>query len=229
MTNTYPQLGNMSIIEQVDLENLASAANKRGDTRLGGDSMGKRAGTRALVRLTSDDTLKEVFALGALSSDAWRVIDGSANITPVNIGLLNADFTIGADSAYAASTTGLLTTDGGNDAAGRVVQSVNLKAGTYFVSGTAAGEGASIASVDRPRLRVGTAAAGTQYGSYTMSLDMTYIHATAAESQAVLESFGFSIVLEADDEVFFTIDNVDEAAALQAGSSVLLLNKIEAQ
>ena len=226
MTNTYTQLGNMSIIEQVDLENLASAANKRGDTRLGGDSMGKRAGTRALVRLTSDDTLKEVFALGALSSDAWRVIDGSANITPLNLDLATDDsgWTIGSDSTY---VDGLITTDAGNDAAGRMVQSVVLEAGTYYVSGVASSEGATVASMDRPRLRIGTAAANSTYGSFTGAVDAQYMAAAAEDADR--ESFGLSITLTAQDEVFFTVDNVDEAGVLQAGSSFLLLNLLEAQ
>ena len=227
MTNTYTQLGNMSIIEQVDLENLASAANKRGDTRLGGDSMGKRAGTRALVRLTSDDTLKEVFALGALSSDAWRVVDGSANITPLNLNLATDEtgWTIGGDSTY---DDGLLVTDGGNDAAGRAVQSVVLEAGTYFVSGEGAGEGVA-ADARIPRLRVGTSAGNAAYGTYTGSLG--FLHATAAEDLAVKEQIGFSITLTAQDEVFFTIDVVNETGALEAGasSSYILLDLLEAQ
>lgn len=224
MSNVSDQLGHMSIIEEADLTNLVSYANRRGDTRKGGDSMGKRAGTRVLMRATSDDTLKEVMALGALSSDAWRVVDGSANVTPVNLDLATDEsgWTIGADSTY---DDGLITTDAGNDAAGRVVQSVQLKAGTYFVSGTAAGEG-TVADADVPRLRVGTAAADSTYGSFVGSL--SYLHATAAEDLATKEQIGFTFTLTADDEVFFTIDNVDEAGALQAGSSFLLLNPLEA-
>ena len=227
MSNIFEKHGNLSIIEQADLENLVSAANRRGDTRKGGDSMGKKAGTKAYVRLTADDTLKEVFALGGASSDAWRVVDGSANYTPVNLDLATDEsgWTIGADSAY---DDGLLTTDGGNDANGRIVQSVNLKAGTYFVSGEAAGEGdnGETPDYDVPRLRIGTAAADSTYGSFIGSGN--YLHASAAESLATKEPVGFTFTLDADDEVFFTIDNVDEAGALQAGSSYLLLNLLEA-
>lgn len=227
MTNTFEKHGNLSIIEQADLENLVSAANRSGDTRKGGDSMGKRKGTRAYVRLTADDTLKEVFALGAASSEAWRVVDGSANYTPVNLDLTadESGWTIGADSTY---DDGLVTTDAGNDAAGRVSQSVNLKAGTYFVSGEAAGEGTAgeTPDYDVPRLRIGTAAANDTYGLFVGS--GSYIHATAAEDLATKEPIGFTFTLDADDEVFFTIDNVDEAGALQAGSSYILLNVLEA-
>lgn len=223
MSNTYETLGALPIIEEAELSDLTSAANKPGDTRKGGDSAGKYDGKKALVRLTSDDTLKEVFALGNESSAAWRVVDGSANITPVNIVPAAGGWTIGADSTYAA---GLITTDAGNDAAGRIVQSVNLKAGTYHVSGSAAGEG-TVESCDRPRLRVGTAAANSTYGSFIGST--SFLHATAAESLATKEQVAFDITLEADDEVFFTIDNVDEAGALQAGSSYLLLNVLESK
>lgn len=224
MSNTFDKLGHMSIVEQADLENLVSAANRRGDTRKGGDSMGKRAGTRVLMRATADDTLKEVFALGADSSDAWRVIDGSANVTPVNLDLATDEsgWTIGATSTY---DDGLLTTGGTAASTDRVVQSVNLKAGTYFVSGEAAGEGTT-ADCDVPRLRIGTAEADDTYGSFTGSL--SFLHATAAEDLATKEPVGFTFTLTADDEVFFTIDNVDEAGALQAGSSYLLLNLLEA-
>lgn len=224
MTNTYTLLGATPIVPEADLTNLTSAANKRGDTRVGGDSAGKYPNKKVLVQLTSDSTLKEVFALGGKSSDSWRVVDGSANIDPVNIIPAAGGWTIGADSTYVA---GLITTDAGNDAAGRASQSVNLKAGTYFVSGASAGEG-TLVSCDRPRLRVGTAAANSTYGSFTGALSTEFLHATAAESLTVKEEFGFQIVLTADDEVFFTLDNVDEAGVLQAGSSYLLLNLVEA-
>lgn len=227
MSNVSDQLGHMSIIEEADLTNLVSYANRRGDTRKGGDSMGKRAGTRVLMRATADDTLKEVMALGALSSDIWRVVDGSANVTPVNLDLATDEsgWTIGGDASY---NDGLLTTDGGNDAAGRIVQSVALKAGTYFVSGEAAGEGTvgETPDYDVPRLRIGTAAGDDTYGSFVGAAG--YIHATAAESLATKEPIGFTFTLTADDDVYFTIDNVDEAGALQAGSSYLLLNPLEA-
>lgn len=224
MANTSDQLGSMSIVEQADLESLVSYANRHGDTRKGGDSMGKRAGTRVLMRATADDTLKEVFATGGLSSDAWRVVDGSANVAPVNLDLATDEsgWTIGGDSAY---DDGLITTDAGNDAAGRVVQAVSLKAGTYRVTGEAAGEG-TVSDCDVPRLRIGTAAADSTYGSFVGS--KSYLHATAAEDLAAKEQVTFTFTLTADDDVYFTIDNVDESGALQAGSSYLLLNPLEA-
>lgn len=224
MSNTFDKLGSMTVVEQADLESLVSAANRHGDTRKGGDSMGKRAGTRVLMRATADDTLKEVFATGQLSSDAWRVVDGSANVTPVNLDLATDEsgWTIGADSAY---DDGLITTDAGNDAAGRISQAVSLKAGTYLVTGEAAGEG-TVSDCDRPRLRIGTAAANSTYGSFTGST--SYLHASAAESLTTKEAVAFSFTLTADDDVYFTIDNVDESGALQAGSSYLLLNLLEA-
>lgn len=219
MANTSDQLGHMSIVEQADLENLVSYANRKGDTRKGGDAMGKRPGMHVLMRATSDDTLKEVFALGAKSSDGWRTVDGSGTTTPVNL----SSWTVGADSTYAS---GLLTTDGGNDAAGRVSQGPNLKAGTYFVSGTFAGEGTPSVGV-LPRIRIGTAAADATYGEFIGSA--SYMHATAAEDLSPKGEIGFTFTIPVDDQVFFTLDMVDAAAGtLDSGSVFITLNPLEA-
>lgn len=224
MTNTFEQHGSTSIVEQADLENMQSAANRRGDTRKGGDSMGKRTNTRVLMRLTSDDSLKEVFALGALSSDAWRVIDGSANITPVNI--LNAGggdaWTVAAGCTYAA---GLLTADGTDDPTASQV--VALKAGTYLISGTAAYEGPDDqdpADYDAPKLTV----TGATDGEVLARVFTGARHATAAESASPKEVIAETFTIDVDQNVTFEIYNVNEAGSLEAGSSFISITKLEA-
>lgn len=220
MSNTFEQHGSMSIVEQVDLENLVSAANKRGDTRKGGDSMGKREGTKVLVRLTSDDTLKEVFALGPLSSDAWRVVDGSANITPVNLLDLagGVAWTVAAGCSYSA---GLLTADGVDDPTASQV--VALKAGTYFVGGEATAEGTS-SDYDAPLLVI----TGATDGELVNKIFNGKFHATAAEDATDREEIGETFTLTVDQNVTFELSIVNESDALEAGSSYILLDKLEA-
>jgi len=225
MSNIYERLGSMSIVEQADLENLVSAANKRGDTRKGGDSMGKREGTRVLVRLTSDDTLKEVFALGELPSSAWRVIDGSANIVPVNI--LDAGggdaWTVAAGCTYAA---GLLTADGTDDPTASQV--VALKAGSYRLIGTAAYEGPDDqdpADYDAPKLTV----TGATDGELVAKVFTGARHATAAESASPKQEISLTFTLTVDQNVTFEVYNVNESGSLEAGSSFISLTRLEAE
>lgn len=215
----YTLLGTYPIIPAAELLDLQSAANRHGvgNARTGSipQVIGKRPG---LFALRDSSGISMVFALGSKSSDGWRVVDGSATYTPTNL----STWTVGGDSTY---SNGLLTTDAGNDAAGRASQGVNLTAGTYRVSGTWACEG-TIADGERPRLRIGTAAANADYGSFVGGLD--FIHATAAESLDPKGQFSFNITVPAD-EVFFTLDVVDETGAvLQAGSAFITLNPLEA-
>lgn len=218
----YSTLGNLPVIPAADLIDLQSNANKPcvGNTRVGAvpSVLGKRPGMRAF-RDAGAGALSLVFATGGKSSDAWREADGSASRTPTNLGA----FTDGADTDYAA---GLLTTDGGNDAAGRTAQSLTLTAGTYLVSGTAAVEGASASDYTAPRIRVGTGAGGSQIASKVVGV--TARHATAAESADPKEDFAFTIVVGTTGTVYFTLDVVDEAGALAAGSAYITLNALEA-
>jgi hypothetical protein len=221
MPNTYETIGAYPVIEEVDLLNLASAANKPGDNRVGGDSAGKYIGKEILVRLTSDDSTKRMYALGNLSSDAWRVIDGSANITPVNI--LNAGggaaWTVSAGCTY---TAGLLTADGVDDPTASQV--VVLKAGTYRLYGTAAYEGTT-SDYDAPKLTI----TGATDGEVVAKVFTGARHATAAESADPKEVIDLTFTLTAASQnVTFEVYNVNEAGSLEAGSSFISLTKLEA-
>lgn len=227
MSNTYTQLGGLSIVTQADLENLVSAANKRGDTRKGGDSMGKRAGMEVLAQMTSDSSLKKVFALGAESYDAWRVVDGSANITPVNI--LNAGggdaWTVSAGCTYAA---GLLTADGVDDPTAQQV--VALKAGTYRVIGLAAMHGPddqTPADYDAPKLLVSGATDGTVLTHIFTGARYVTLHTelAAADKEVISETFTIAV----DQNVTFKLSNVNESGALESGDSYISITRIQAE
>lgn len=221
MTNTYERMGNYPIVEEAELLNLVSAANRQGDTRVGGDSAGKRKGKEIVVRLTSDDSLKRAFAEGELSSDPWTVIDGSAQIVPVN--LLHPGggvaWTVAAGSTYAA---GLLTADGVDDPTASQV--VALKAGTYRVTGEAAYEG-STSDYDAPKLTI----TGATDGELVNEVFTGARHATAAESADPKEPISLTFTIDVDQNVTFEVYNVNESAALEAGSSYISLNKLEAE
>lgn len=218
----YQKLGNYPVILAAHLLDLQSDANRtgRGNARTGSSPalLVKRAGQIAW-RDGGSGALSMVFATGGKSSDEWKLADGGSTYTPVNLGA----FTVGGDSTY---SNGLLTTDGGNDAAGRATQSMTLSAGTYFLSGTAAFEGSAGNHVT-PRIRVGTSA--TNGNLLTKILGRTKGHPTAAESATEKEAFGVLFTVATEATIHFTIDLVDEADALSAGSAYLTLNPIEAQ
>ena len=222
MANTMDLLGNKTIVDQADVLDLQSAVNRKGDTRVGGDAMGKRAGMEVLVRLTSGSTLTKAFALGPLSSDAFRTVDGSANFTPVN--LLDsgggAGYTESAGCTYAA---GLLTADGVDDPT--TTQDVVLKAGKYRLTGKATAEGTT-GTHDAPLLTI----TGATDGEYMSTAYRASLHATAAESQAEAdrESVDVNFEVLVDQTVTFELSNVSQADALQAGSSYIILDGLEA-
>lgn len=224
MSNTYSMVGNQAIVPQADLENLVSAANRKGDTRSGAESFGKRAGMRVWHSATSDATLKEVVALGNLSSDGWRVVDGSATVLPVNL----STWTIGSDSTYVSN---VLVTDGGNDANGQVKQTVVLKAGSYRVSAFGAFHGALGVSPDyvAPRLRIAPA---TDTGAAVTHVFKLTGDASVAANTANKEKFVAAFTLTtASQNVVFTMDIVDETsgdATLAAGTVYLSVEPIQA-
>lgn len=221
MANTYTRLGAYPIVPEAELTNLASAANKPGDNRVGGDSGGKYKGKKVLVQLTSDGTLKEAYAVDKLSSSAWNIVDGSASIVPVNI--LSAGggiaWTVSAGCTY---TAGLLTADGVDDPTAS--QTVTLKAGKYVIQGTAAYEGTT-SDYDAPRLRV----SGATDGALITKVFTGARHATAAEDASPKEVINEAFTLTADQVVTFKVDNVNEAGALEAGSSFIKLDVIESR
>ena len=215
MSNTFTQLGSFTIVDQADLINLQSAANIKGDTRVGGDSLGKKAGTKVLCKLTSGGTLNECIALGSKSSDAWRVVDGSANYTPVNL----SAWTASAGCTYAA---GLLTADGVDDPT--ATQTVALKAGTYYMSARGTAEGA-LADHDAAKVVV----TGATDGELVNKTFKSTFHPTAAETAtAEREEYSTTFTLTADQNVVVTLSNVNEAGALEAGSSYIVVDPFEA-
>jgi hypothetical protein len=219
MTN-YTSLGNIPIIPAADLLDLQSQANKpgNGSARVGEASpvLGKKAGQLAF-RDAGSSAYSLVFALGANSYDAWELCDGSATYTPVNLG----SWTVGADSTYSA---GLITTDAGDDAAGRATQSITLTAGEYVLSGTAAAEG-TLGSHVAPRIRVGTTVSN---GDILTDIFETNI-GTVAEDVSPKEEVNQVITVATTGTVHFTIDVVDEAGALAAGSAFLSLNLLQSR
>lgn len=221
MANTYPTIGAFPVVPQAELESLVSAANKPGDNRVGGDSAGKYIGKEVLVKMTSDNSTKRVYALGANSSDAWRVVDGSAEFKPVNIESAGGGiaWTVSAGCTYSA---GLLTADGVDDPTAQQV--VALKAGRYRLFGTAAYEGTT-SDYDAPRLRV----VGATDGALITKVYTGARHPTAAESADPKEVIIEDFTLTVDQNVTFKVDNVNESAALEAGSSFIKLDKLESR
>jgi len=216
----YTNLGNLPVIVAADLLDLQSSANKlgSGNSRIGSSPyvLGKRPGMLAW-RDAGSGALSLVFCLGALSSSAWELADGSATYTPTNLG----SFTDGADTDYA---DGLLTTDGGDDAAGRTAQSLTLSAGVYIVSGTAAIEGDDEAHT-APRIRIGTSAAGTQIASKVVGRGAA--DESAAEDATPKDTFQFKITVASTATIHFVLDVVDEDDAIAAGSAFITLNPLE--
>jgi hypothetical protein len=223
----YDLLGHKTIIPQADLESLVSRANRNGDTRVGGDALGKRAGMEVMAKLTSDNSLKSVIALGALSSDAWRVVDGSANITPVNI--LNAGggdaWTVSAGCTYAA---GLLTADGVDDPTASQV--VALKAGTYRIEGLAAMSGPddqTPVDYDAPKLVVTGATDGAVLTKIYTGARYVTLHTELATADKEVISDTFTI--DVDQNVTFAVSMVNEAGSLEAGNGYISITKLEAE
>lgn len=218
----YPKFGDYPVVPAADFLDMQSSINRvgRGSARIGDSpfTTGKQGGFIA-IRDAGASAYSFVFAQGDNTSSAWKVVDNSATYTPLN---LTSSYTVGADSTYAA---GLLTTDGGNDDAGRVSQTItSLPAGKYRVSGSFAAEG-SASDYVQPRLKVAGATDGDYYNK---GLGKDFRHATAAESADPKGTFSFDITLTVAQNVVFTLDLIDEAAALVAGSAYITLNALEA-
>lgn len=215
----YPTFGSYPLVPQADLTNLQSKINKNGDTRLGGDGSGKRAGMEIYVDEGSDVYSKAV-AKGELSSDKWMDMDGGTQGLPVN--LLDSGGGAGwTESTGCTYASGLLTADGVDDPT--TTQTVALKAGSYILTGEAAAEGTT-SDYDAPRLEID----GATDGSLVSEIFTGAIHATAAESADPKEAFTVEFTLTVDQNVVFDLSNVNEAGALEAGSSYIVLNTLEA-
>lgn len=213
----YTNLGDYPIIPAADLLNLVSDANRSGvgNSRTGSVPyvLGKRPGQLA-YRDAGAGALSLVFSKGGDSAAAWRAADGSADYAPVNI----AAFTPAAGCSY---SNGLLTADGVDDPTASQV--VALKAGTYAISGSAACEGPSAVDYDAPKLTV----TGATDGVKLTKIFTGKRHATAAEDAPVKEVFSYTFTLAVDQNVTIALSNVNEAGALEAGSSYILLNPLQ--
>ena len=214
----YTNLGGKPVIPAADLLNLQSEANKPGvgAARVGATphALGKRPGLMAW-RDAGGGALSLVFSKGGNSAAAWRAADGSADYTPLNIG----SFTPADGCTY---SNGLLTADGVDDPTATNTITA-LAAGTYVISGSAAYEG-STSDYDAPKLVVEGATDG-------VLLTKTFTgarHATAAESADPKEQFSYTFTLTVAQNVTIELSNVNEAGALEAGSSYIVVNPLEA-
>lgn len=217
---TYTLLGDMTIVPQADLENLVSRANRTGDRRVGGDALGKRAGMEVLCSLTSGSTLEKVMALGPKSSDAWRVVDGSANFTPVNL----STWTASAGCSY-STTTGVLVADGVDNPT--ATQDVVLKAGKYTLRANGGGEGTYNTDYHTAKLIISGGTDGvliTKVWNTSANVDATVDHAFAHSDK---EEYVTTFTLTVDQTVTFKLDVVNEAAALEAGQAYIKLALLE--
>lgn len=220
VNTSYGILGNKLIVPQADLLNLVSPANTHGDTRLGGNAIGKVAGMEVLCKLTSGSTLNSAFALGPKSSDAWRIVDGSANYTPVNI----STWTVSTGCDY---TAGLLTADGTDNPT--ATQVIALNAGTYKYSLKAAGEGTYSADYHTAKITI----TGETDGAYLTKVfnsakDVTVSAATGAEAATSKTPLVGTFTLTADQDVTISLSVVNEDGDLEAGSAYILLDALEA-
>ena len=212
----YPFVGGLPLVPTADLQNLVSDANRRGDGRVQsanaantlqpgavGGGMGKRAGTKVLVDVGSG-ALAIAMAVGQLSSDLWRLVDGTTAYTPVNI--LNPGGGVAWTLTTATYAAGVLTSS--TAAAINATQTVVLKAGRYKISGTV---GRRLSTV-WPRLIV------TQVTGSVVLLSKEYSTATVSAASAVVDTIDDTFVLTSDGSVKFDL-NVRDGSGNQTGAT----------
>jgi len=218
-SNTYPTFGALPLVPSADALDLQAAININSDTRVGGGGSGKKAGMEIWIDEGSD-VFSKAAAFGSLSSDKWIDTDGGTAFLPVS--LLDsgggAGWTESAGCTYAA---GLLTADGVDDPT--TTQDVELEAGKYRFTGEAGYEG-TVTDFDAPQLEIDGATDGSLHSEiYTGALD-----ATAAENASPKETFEGTFTLTVQQTVTFDLSNVNEADALEAGSSYIKILTLEA-
>lgn len=215
----YPQLDGKPIIPAADLLDMQSSANRPGvgNSRVGSvpSILGKTGGLLAF-RDAGSGNLSLVFALGANPSDGWREADGNATRTPLNIGA----FTPAAGCSY---SSGLLTADGVDDPTATTTITA-LAAGTYNISGVATAEG-TLADHDAPKLVV----TGATDGVKLTKIFRGKFHPTAAENATDREAFSYDFTLAVAQNVTITLSCVNEAGALEAGSSYIVINPLQSK
>lgn len=223
----YPRKGHYTVVPVADLSNMNSVINTIGDTRKGKEASGKKAGMKVMAD-NGDGTFGMYIAQGRKPSTRWSLVDGSDTKSPVTIRPETAAFTVGADSVY-TDTTGVLTTDGGNDAAGRAFQTVSLPSGKYRMNLEMGGVGTpSNGKFPRVRLNSGTVTAGvgaTPLGSAVCP--PTFVHATDA-SLAPKYQATIDLTLGSTTSLTATLDLVtQDGSTLVAGTGYLKITAIE--
>lgn len=226
---SYTLCGDLEIVPVADCQNMASKINMLDDSRLTYKATDKKPGKEILIDLDGTERALAI-ALGGKPSDAWQIVDGSAQKVPVNINPATAGFTVGADSVF-TSTTGVLTTDGDNDVAGRVFQTITLQPGNYWGQVTIAGVGTST-SYKTGRLRVGHGAVTAGVPAtidQTLTGDKNHLDASNAANAVYKQTLDVEFtVASADTSVTFTLDVVDQTGALASGTANLKLTALEA-
>lgn len=227
MSTNYPYVGSLPLIPVADLQNLVSDANRNGGTANGATSangvagsaagpgaaagfggpggLGKRAGTKVLVDLGSA-AYATVMAAGPLSSDLWRIVDGTTAYTPVNI--VNP----GGGGAWTLTTAtyaaGVLTSSGA--AAINATQTVVLKAGRYRLAGTV---GRRVSTV-WPVLKI------TQVTGTVVLATLAYSTAKLDAASVLVDTLSDTFVLPQDGSVKFDL-NVQDVSGNQTGATFI--------
>lgn len=208
--------GSLPLISITDLQNLVSDANRAGDARAQsanslntvtpgaqGSGIGKRKGTLVAVDIGSG-AIAMARANGPLSSDLWRLVDGTTAYTPVNI--LNR----GGGAAWTLTTAtyaaGVLTAS--TAAAINATQTVTLKAGRYKLSGTV---GRRLSTI-WPRLII------TYVPTSTVLLSKEYSTATVSAASTVVDKLDDVFTVPLDGAVKFDL-NVRDGAGNQTGAT----------
>lgn len=207
MPNTqYELFGNLYVVPTADLENMQSAINRSGDTRLGGDSVGKHVNKRVIQDTGS--TKREVMAMGANPAAPWNVVDGSAVVTPLNIGTL----TLAVTDPVSTYSAGVLTANAAN--ASLLTKTItSLPAGRYYIKGVV-GRKTGIA----PKLTLSGAA----------TLTHVFLEAPISADLSSLEEYAIEFTVPTTGNLTVTITVVDDPALTNDTGAVHITATLDA-
>ncbi|HXB10935.1 MAG TPA: hypothetical protein VNZ45_03035 [Bacteroidia bacterium] len=145
---SLPKFATENLVTLAQLQDLQSAANLHGDTRQGGSGLGKQAGKRVMVDMGAQTSVLdgnslnfhamiEAIALGKGPSAPWMSLASATTlIAPVNIkDPDNTQSTWTLTNSDATYSNGLLTVSTVHTL--QCTQNVTLKAGTYYLNGSA--------------------------------------------------------------------------------------------
>lgn len=224
--SNYPLIGDIELVPVADCVNLASPVNAHDDNRRTYLATGKKPGKEILVDLDGTERALAV-ALGGKTSDAWQIVDGSAQEVPVNLNPATAGFTVGSNTVF-TSTTGVLTTTGLNAVTDRAFQSITLQPGLYKGQITIGGVGTS-SSYKTARLRVGH---GTVTAGVPATIDETVVgdasHVGTTAAVAPKETLDVKFTVSAAGSITFVLDVVDNTGALASGTAYATLTNLQA-